>query len=110
MVARSPVRPVHAVTGLFPEPALAEAAIASLAAAGFTADAVSLDAGCLRGWGEDSAILNLYVLALSRGHALLQVPAAPQDREKITRLFGQHRGHAVYYFTATGVESLSSAF
>jgi len=108
MFPQSP--PVDAVTGLFPDRTSAEAAMTSLSAAGFTPTPVHpRHAGhCrLQEWGRDATIMNLYLEGWQQGHELLIVPAPPADRERVGRLLSRHRGHAIYYFTAGSVESLS---
>jgi len=103
-------RPADAVAGLFPDPGCAEAATAALQEAGFDAvEARPRHPGrCrLQDWGGDTTIMNLYVEGLRKGHSLIVVPALRQRRKGVGRLLVQHQGHAVYYFTADGVESLT---
>ena len=103
-------RPADAVAGLVPDQPGAEAAIASLRAAGFAAvEARPLHPGrCrLRDWGSDTAIMNLYVTGLHKGHSLVVVPTTRERREEVGRLLVRRQGHAVYYFAADGVESLT---
>ncbi|PRY30246.1 hypothetical protein [Pseudosporangium ferrugineum] len=103
-------RPVDAVAGLLPDRRSAEAAVAALRGAGFQAvDASPHHPGrCrLRDWGGDTTIMNLYVEGLHKGHSVVIVPTPWHRREEAGRLLARHQGHAVYYFAADGVESLS---
>ncbi|GAA2562198.1 hypothetical protein GCM10010435_37780 [Winogradskya consettensis] len=103
-------RPIDAVAGLFPDRAHAEAAVASLLAAGFAPFSVrpqQPDRCRLQDWGRDTTIMNLYLEGRQQGHVLLIVPAGRADRERVGRLLSHHHGHAVYHFTAAAVESLS---
>lgn len=103
-------RPVDAVAGLLPDRRSAEAAIAALRAAGFRpVEARPRHPGrCrLRDWGGDTTIMNLYVEGLYKGHSAVIVPSPRDRREQVGRLLVRHQGHAVYYFTADGVESLT---
>jgi hypothetical protein len=104
------VRPVDAVAGLLPDRARAEAAVAALSAAGFAAFPVRVErpARRLRDWGRDTTIMNLYLAGRQQGHVLLVVPSSRADRERVGRLLSRHHGHAVYYFSVAGVESLSA--
>ncbi|MFI5933213.1 hypothetical protein [Actinoplanes sp. NPDC051494] len=109
--AAAVARPVDAVAGLLPGRAHADAAMRSLSDAGFIPRPIRpQQAGpChLRDWGRDATIMNLYLAGWQQGHILLIVPAAPAARETIGRLLSHHRGHAIYYFARTGVESLSA--
>ncbi|MEV4637427.1 hypothetical protein AB0J80_08755 [Actinoplanes sp. NPDC049548] len=99
-------RPADAVAGLVPDRRSAEAAIASLRAAGFPAVEARPRRCRLRDWGGDATIMNLYVAGLHKGHSVVVVPSARRWREEVGRLLVRHQGHGVYYFTARGVESL----
>ncbi|MFI7597559.1 hypothetical protein [Actinoplanes sp. NPDC049681] len=103
-------RPVDAVAGLVPDRRGAQAAMAALRAGGFR----PVEARpwhprrCrLRDWGGDATIMNLYVEGLHKGHCLVVVPSTRDRREQVGRLLARHQGHAMYYFTADGVESLT---
>ena len=104
-------RPIDAVAGLFPDQARAQAAVASLLAEGFAPFPVRPQPATNRrmlDWGRDTTIMNLYLQGRQHGHVLLVIPVARAQREQVGRLLSLHQGHAVYYFTATGVESLSA--
>ncbi|AGL15337.1 hypothetical protein L083_1827 [Actinoplanes sp. N902-109] len=98
------------MAGLLPDQVRAEAAVAALSAAGFAASFVREEQPARRrcDWGRDTTIMNLYLAGRRQGHVLLVVPAGRADGERIGRLLTRHQGHAVYYFTSAGVESLSA--
>ncbi|MEV6599277.1 hypothetical protein AB0M36_20850 [Actinoplanes sp. NPDC051346] len=103
-------RPADAVGGLLPDRQCARAAVASLREAGFAAVEACPrhpDRCRLRDWGNDTTIMHLYVEGLRQGQSLVLVPSARREREQVGRLLVRHQGHAVYYFSAVGVESLA---
>ncbi|MFI5491871.1 hypothetical protein [Actinoplanes sp. NPDC051859] len=103
-------RPADAVAGLLPDRQSARAAVAALHAAGFAAveSRPWHPERCrLRDWDGDAPLMHLYVAGLHQGRSLVLVPAARQQRREIGRVLMRHRGRAVYYFSAVGVESLA---